>query len=135
MNLQQGIELLKPQSVPYKEPKIEKVFYSIGEVSEMFGVNPSLIRFWDKEFTTLRPTKNKKGNRLFTPEDLEHFRLIYHLVKEKGMTIKGARQLLQKNKEGTANTFEVVKRLLSIKEQLIAIRDEMEETTMETPEE
>lgn len=135
MNLQQGVELLKPQSVPYKEPKIEKVFYSIGEVSEMFGVNPSLIRFWDKEFTTLRPTKNKKGNRLFTPEDLEHFRLIYHLVKEKGMTIKGARQLLQKNKEGTANTFEVVKRLLSIKEQLIAIRDEMEETTMETPEE
>lgn len=121
--------------MPYKEPKIEKVFYSIGEVSEMFGVNPSLIRFWDKEFTTLRPTKNKKGNRLFTPEDLEHFRLIYHLVKEKGMTIKGARQLLQKNKEGTANTFEVVKRLLSIKEQLIAIRDEMEETTMETPEE
>jgi len=129
------VKLLKPQSVPYKEPKIEKVFYSIGEVSEMFGVNPSLIRFWDKEFTTLKPTKNRKGNRLFTPEDLEHFRLIYHLVKEKGMTIKGARQLLQKNKEGTANTFEVVKRLLGIKEQLIAIRDELEETNMETTEE
>lgn len=127
-------KLLKPQSVPYKEPKIEKVFYSIGEVSEMFGVNPSLIRFWDKEFTTLKPTKNKKGNRLFTPEDLEHFRLIYHLVKEKGMTIKGARQLLQKNREGTANTFEVVRRLLSIKEQLMAIRDELEDPNMETQE-
>ena len=133
--MRQDVELLKPQSVPYKEPKIEKVFYTIGEVSEIFGVNPSLIRFWDKEFTTLKPTKNRKGNRLFTPEDLEHFRLIYHLVKEKGMTIKGARQLLQKNKEGTANTFEVVKRLLGIKEQLIAIRDELEETNMETTEE
>ena len=133
--MRQDVELLKPQSLPYKEPKIEKVFYTIGEVSEIFGVNPSLIRFWDKEFTTLKPTKNRKGNRLFTPEDLEHFRLIYHLVKEKGMTIKGARQLLQKNKEGTANTFEVVKRLLGIKEQLIAIRDELEETNMETTEE
>lgn len=111
--------------MPYKEPKIEKVFYSIGEVAEMFNVNTSLIRFWDKEFTTLKPTKNKKGNRLFTPQDLEHFRLIYHLVKEKGMTIKGASQLLKKNKEGTANTFEAVKRLLDIKEQLIAIRDEL----------
>ena len=111
--------------MPYKEPKIEKVFYSIGEVAEMFSVNTSLIRFWDKEFPTLKPTKNKKGNRLFTPQDMEHFRLIYHLVKEKGMTIKGARQLLQKNKEGTANTFEVVKRLLDVKVQLVAIVDEL----------
>lgn len=117
--------------MPYKEPKIEKVFYSIGEVAEMFQVNTSLIRFWDKEFTTLKPTKNKKGNRLFTSKDLEHFRLIYHLVKEKGMTIKGARQLLQKNKEGTAKTFEAVKRLLDIKEQLIALRDELGDETHE----
>jgi DNA-binding transcriptional MerR regulator len=70
--------------MPYKEPKIEKVFYTIGELAVMFNVNTSLIRFWDKEFTSLKPTKNKKGNRLFTPKDLEHFRLIYHLVKEKG---------------------------------------------------
>jgi DNA-binding transcriptional MerR regulator len=115
--------------MPYKEPTIEKVFYSIGEVAEMFDVNPSLIRYWDKEFTTLKPTKNKKGNRLFTPTDLEHFRLIYHLVKEKGMTIKGARDLLQKNKGGTAKTFEAVKRLLDIKEQLISIRNELGEAT------
>jgi len=117
--------------VPYKEPKIEKVFYTIGEVAEMFQVNASLIRFWDKEFTTLKPTKNKKGNRLFTPQDLEHFRLIYHLVKEKGMTIKGARQLLQNNKEGATRTFEAVKRLLDIKAQLITLRDEMEPATDE----
>ena len=111
--------------MPYKEPKIEKVFYTIGEVAEMFSVNTSLIRFWDKEFSTLKPTKNKKGNRLFTPQDLEHFRLIYHLVKEKGMTIKGARFLLQNNREGTANTFEAVKRLLDIRAQLVALRDEL----------
>lgn len=117
--------------MPYKEPKIEKVFYSIGEVAEMFSVNTSLIRFWDKEFTTLKPTKNKKGNRLFTPQDLEHFRLIYHLVKEKGMTIKGANQLLKKNKEGTAKTFEAVKRLLDIKEQLISIMDELDNDSNE----
>lgn len=111
--------------MPYKEPKIEKVFYSVGEVAEIFKVNPSLIRYWDKQFTTLSPTKNKKGNRLFTPGDLEHFRLIYHLVKEKGMTIKGARQLLKNNKDGAAKSYEVVQQLLSIKEQLIAIRDEL----------
>lgn len=121
----------KSRKVPYKEPKIEKVFYSIGEVAEMFQVNASLIRFWDKEFTTLKPTKNKKGNRLFTPQDLEHFRLIYHLVKEKGMTIKGARQLLQNNKEGATRTFEAVKKLLDIKAQLVALRDEMEPATDE----
>lgn len=117
--------------MPYKEPKIEKVFYTIGEVSEMFGVNASLIRFWDKEFTSLKPAKNKKGNRLFSPGDVEHFRLIYHLVKEKGMTIKGAKQLLEKNREGTANTFEVVKKLLQIREQLIDIRNELSDQNTE----
>lgn len=117
--------------MPYKEPKIEKVFYTIGEVATMFAVNTSLIRFWDKEFPMLKPTKNKKGNRLFSPEDLEHFRLIYHLVKEKGMTIKGARTLLQKNKDGTAKTFEVVNKLLDIREQLVAIREELGEDSNE----
>jgi DNA-binding transcriptional MerR regulator len=114
-------------NVPYKEPKIEKVFYTIGEMAEMFHVNASLIRYWDKEFSSLTPTKNKKGNRLFTPRDVEHFRLIYHLLKEKGMTIKGARQLLNSNKEGTSKIYEAVIRLQQVKEQLIAIRDEMEE--------
>ncbi len=118
--------------MPYKEPKIERVFYSVGEVAELFNVNPSLIRYWDKQFTTLAPTKNKKGNRLFTPVDLEHFRLIYHLVKEKGMTIKGARQLLKDNRDGVSKSFEVVKQLIDIKEQLIAIRDELPQSPSET---
>lgn len=76
----------------YKKPVIEKIFYSISEVSEMLQVNPSLLRFWEKEFDTLKPRKNKKGNRLFTKEDIEQIKLIHHLVKEKGMTIQGARK-------------------------------------------
>jgi DNA-binding transcriptional MerR regulator len=112
-------------AVPYKEPKIEKVFYSISEVAAMLGVNASLIRFWDKEFSVLKLQKNKKGNRLFTQEDIQQIRVIYHLVKEKGMTLKGAQQLLHKNREGTVKTAEVVERLLNIRQQLTEIRNEL----------
>jgi len=112
-------------TVPYKEPKIEKIFYSISEVAAMLGVNASLIRFWDKEFSVLKLQKNKKGNRLFTKEDIQQLRVIYHLVKEKGMTLKGAQQLLQKNREGTVKTAEVVERLLMIRQQLTEIRNEL----------
>jgi DNA-binding transcriptional MerR regulator len=111
--------------VPYKEPKIEKVFYSISEVADMLGVNQSLIRFWDKEFAVIKLQKNKKGNRLFTKEDIRQLKVIYHLVKEKGMTLKGAQALLQKNREGTTRTAEVLERLLGIKQQLTAMRDEL----------
>ncbi len=113
--------------MPYKEPKIEKVFYSISEVAGMLEVNASLIRFWDKEFSVLKLQKNKKGNRLFTQEDIQQLRVIYHLVKEKGMTLKGAQQLLQKNREGTVKTAEVVERLLNIRQQLTEIRNELAE--------
>jgi len=114
-------------TVPYKEPKIEKIYYSISEVAEMLGVNQSLIRFWDKEFSVIKLQKNKKGNRMFTPDDIRQLRVIYHLVKEKGMTLKGAAQLLHKNREGTVKTAEVVERLLSIRQQLADIRNELAE--------
>jgi len=84
--------------MPYKEPKIEKLFYSIGEVANMFGVNTSLIRFWEKEFDVIKPRKNKKGNRLFTKEDVENFHLIYNLVKVRGMTLAGAKKKMKENK-------------------------------------
>lgn len=87
-------------TMPYKETKVEKLYYSIGEVAEMFKVNTSLIRFWEKEFSIIKPLKNKKGNRLFTPKDIDNFHLIFHLVKEKGMTLKGA----QKNLKRTVRT-------------------------------
>lgn len=111
---------------PYKEPKIEKIFYPIGEVAEMLGVNQSLIRFWEKEFDILKPQKNKKGNRLFSPADIENIRLIYHLVKERGMTLKGAKLKLQNQKLEITESFEVVKKLQSIKEQLLNIKAGLE---------
>jgi DNA-binding transcriptional MerR regulator len=109
--------------MPYKEPKIEKLYYTIGEVSKMFDVNTSLIRFWEKEFDIIKPHKNKKGNRLFTPQDIDNFHLIYHLVKEKGMTLKGAEKKLKENREDTIENFEVIKRLKEIRETLIEIKE------------
>ena len=91
----------------------------------MFEVNPSLIRFWEKEFEILKPHKNKKGNRQFTKDDLEQLKLIYHLVKERGMTIKGARQKLKDNKEETIENHELVDRLKNIRQMLVDIRNEI----------
>ncbi|MCX6273312.1 MAG: MerR family transcriptional regulator [Bacteroidetes bacterium] len=79
-----------------------KLYYSIGEVAEIFEVNSSLIRFWEKEFPILKPAKNKKGNRLFTKEDIENLRLIFHLVKEKGFTLQGARDWMKNNRKQPA---------------------------------
>jgi DNA-binding transcriptional MerR regulator len=111
--------------VPYKKPKIEKIFYSIGEVAEMFGVNTSNIRFWENNFDILKPHKNAKGNRLFTKDDIENMKIIYHLLRERGMTIKGAQMKLKDNKEDTVNNIEVVNRLQEIRKMLLDIKDEL----------
>ena len=103
-----------------------KVYYSIGEVADMFGVNTSLIRFWEKEFDVIKPHKNKKGNHQFTKADIDNFHLIYHLVKEKGMTLKGAQMKLRENKAETETNLEVVKRLKAIKEELLQIKDQLQ---------
>jgi DNA-binding transcriptional MerR regulator len=104
--------------MPYKEVKVEKLYYSIGEVAKMFNVNTSLIRFWEKEFDIIKPKKNKKGNRLFTQKDIDNFHIIYHLVKEKGMTLKGAKKKMKENKEDTEHNFEIIRSLEQIKEML-----------------
>ncbi len=109
--------------MPYKEKKVEKLYYSIGEVASMFNVNASLIRYWEKEFDVLQPKKNKKGNRLFTSKDIDNIYIIYHLVKERGMTLKGVKKKLKENREDTINNVEVVKSLQSIKNLLIEIRE------------
>jgi len=109
--------------MPYKEIKIEKLYYSIGEVADMFKVNTSLIRYWEKEFDIIRPKKNNKGNRLFTPEDIDNFHIIYYLVKERGMTLKGAKKKMSENKEDTVQNFEVVKSLQNIKEMLLEVKE------------
>ncbi len=111
--------------MPYKEKKVEKLYYSIGEVAELFDVNASLIRFWEKEFDIIRPKKNKKGNRFFTQQDIDNIRLIYHLVKERGMTLTGARKKLRENREDVNNNFEVVKTLNQIKAMLLEIKESL----------
>lgn len=104
--------------MPYKEAKVEKLYYSIGEVATMFDVNTSLIRFWEKEFDIIKPKKNKKGNRLFTQKDIDNFHIIYHLVKENGMTLKGAKKKMKENKEDTEHNFEIIRSLENIKAML-----------------
>lgn len=109
--------------MPYKEPKIEKLYYPIGEVASMFGVNTSLIRFWEKEFDIIKPKKNKKGNRLFTKQDIENFHLIYHLVKEKGLTLAGAKKKIKENKNDVQENLEIIQSLTSIKEMLLKLKE------------
>jgi len=104
--------------MPYKEVKVEKLYYSIGDVVKMLDVNTSLIRFWEKEFDIIKPKKNKKGNRLFTQKDIDNFHIIYHLVKEQGMTLKGAKKKMKENKEDTVHNFEIIRSLEQIKEML-----------------
>lgn len=103
--------------------KPDKLYYSIGEVAEMFDVNVSLIRYWENQFNVLKPKKNKKGNRMFTPKDIDNLHLIYHLVKERKLTLEGAKLKLKENREATMQNFEIVKILKDIKEKLIEIRE------------
>jgi DNA-binding transcriptional MerR regulator len=101
---------------------VEKIYYSIGEVAELFKVNASLIRFWEKEFEIIKPLKNKKGNRLFTKQDIDNFHIIYHLVKERGFTLQGAKDKLNANKTEVVDNHELVKSLQKVKEFLLEIK-------------
>ncbi|HNY07668.1 MAG TPA: MerR family transcriptional regulator [Bacteroidales bacterium] len=108
-----------------KKKPIEKIYYSIGEVSRMFDVNASLIRFWEKEFDIIQPHRNKKGNRMFTKEDVDNFHIIYHLVKERGFTLQGAKDKLNENKTDTIDNLEIIKSLTRIKEFLSEIKKDL----------
>lgn len=103
----------------------DKRYYSIGEVAKAFNVNASLIRFWDKEFDILKPKKNAKGNRMFTPEDVTNLKLIYHLVKERGFTLDGAKTHLKQGQKKTLDRFEIISKLEAIKVQLTRIKNEL----------
>jgi DNA-binding transcriptional MerR regulator len=109
--------------MPYKEKKVEKLYYSIGEVAEMLEVPISTIRFWENEFVILKPMKNKKGNRLFTPADIKNLRIIYHLVKDEGMTLSGAKKRLSEKWAETDYKYEINESLLKIRSLLLDIRD------------
>ncbi|MBI5008058.1 MAG: MerR family transcriptional regulator [Bacteroidia bacterium] len=109
--------------MPYKEPKVEKLYYAIGEVAAMLNVPVSTVRFWENEFDILKPMKNKKGNRLFTQADVRNLKIIHHLVKEEGMTLEGARKKLEGKWDETDNKFEINESLQKIKSILLEIRD------------
>ncbi len=109
--------------LPEESNKVGKLYYTIGEVAKMFDVNVSLIRFWEKEFDIIKPRKNKKGNRLFTPADIDNFRIIYHLVKERGFTLQGAKDKIKQNPEDTAKNVEVVQSLEKIKAYLLDLKN------------
>jgi DNA-binding transcriptional MerR regulator len=104
----------------------EKRYYKIGEVAKAFNVNASLIRFWEGEFDIIKPKKNAKGNRLFTQQDIENFKLIYNLVKERGFTLDGAKQKLKQDPEKVVNNQEIISRLEAVKAELIKIKSQLE---------
>jgi Predicted transcriptional regulators len=110
-----------------KSFKPQKLYYSISEVAKMLNVNESHLRYWEKEFPIISPKKTPKGTRQYRPEDIEAIRLVYYLVKDKGLTLAGAKQKLKENKEGVIKTEEIVRRLKGIKEELLKLQHEFDE--------
>ena len=108
-----------------KNKSTERLFYKISEVAEMFDVNISAVRFWEKEFDILKPKKNKKGNRLFTSKDINNMRIIYHLLKDRGFTIEGAKKKIKENKTDTINNIEIVNHLKDIRGFLVKLREQI----------
>jgi DNA-binding transcriptional MerR regulator len=103
----------------------EKIYYSMGEVAEMLDVTPTLLRFWEKRFDIIKPQKNKKGNRLFSPDDVRNLKTIYHLVKERGMTLDGAARQLRAKKSEISRDMEIAERLAAIRALLLEVRNEL----------
>ena len=108
--------------------KPEKMYYTIGEVAKMFNLKTSNIRFWEKEFDVINPRRNKKGNRYFTANDVENFHIIYHLVKERGYTLKGAKEKLKKDRQSTEKAADISARLKKLRGFLIELKDQLDES-------
>lgn len=106
--------------------KVEKMYFTIGEVARLFRVNTSLIRFWENEFEIIKPHRNKKGNRFFTRADVDNFHIIYNLVKERGYTLQGAKEKLKNNPQDVLNEFELIKTLKNMREFLVKIRESLD---------
>ena len=106
-----------------------KLLYSMGEVTEMFDVNASLIRYWESKFDCIKPHKNKKGNRMFTPSDVENLKLIYHLVKEKGMTLEGANMAMKRRGKSVRRDVSILERLQHIRAMLMEVKESLGDNT------
>ncbi len=111
--------------MPYKEKEIEKKYFTIGEVADELGVATSLIRFWETEFSIIKPKKNRKGNRQFTKEDIQNVKLIFHLVKEKGYTLQGARDFIKNGVDEASDKISLIQSLKNVKGFLVQIRDQL----------
>jgi len=109
------------------KPETDKLYYSISEVATMFNVNASLVRFWEKEFDIIKPRKNAKGNRFFTQQDIDKIALIHHYVKERRLTLEGARQKLKENRDDANHSFQVVQSLKKIRTMLLEINENLGE--------
>ena len=111
--------------MPYKDREITKLYYTMGEVTQMFDVNASQIRYYEREFEILQPKKNKKGNRLFSPDDVENLRIIFSLVKDKGYTLQGAKDHLRSNKEEEKENQKVIDSLERLKHFLLEVKEKL----------
>ena len=111
---------------PAEEVDTEKYYYAIGEVAKMFNITVSNVRFWESEFDVLRPKKNKKGDRFFTRKDIENLRLIYHLLKEKGYTIEGAKKKLQQKPDEQFDKVQIIDSLREIREFLLSLKNSLD---------
>ena len=111
--------------MPYIDKPIEKTYYSIGEVAKLFGVATSLVRFWESEFDVIKPRKNKKGNRQFTQEDVKNFQLVYHLVKEKGHTLQGAKEIIKQGKNKADDKLDALSSLKRVRSFLVELKNQL----------
>ncbi len=127
--IQGELPILKIETVPYKEKQIEKRYYTIGEVADDLGVATSLIRFWETEFDVISPKKNRKGNRQFTKEDIKKIKLIYHLVKEKGYTLNGAREFIKSDTNAAISKIDMIDSLKNIRSFLVELREGIQDRT------
>lgn len=118
--------LIKSKRV-FSMDELNKRFYRIGDVADILGIPASTLRFWEKEFTIIKPVRNAKNTRLYTPKDIETIKMIHYLVKEKGLKLDAAQAMIRRNRDGVSKRFEVIDRLKSIKSQLIHLKKALEE--------
>ncbi len=118
--------LIKSKRV-FSMDELNKRFYRIGDVADILGIPASTLRFWEKEFTIIKPVRNAKNTRLYTPKDIETIKMIHYLVKEKGLKLDAAQAMIRRNRDGVSKRFEVIDRLKSIKSQLLHLKKALEE--------
>ena len=111
--------------MPYKEHSLEKKYFTIGDVAKKFKVATSLIRYWEQEFENINPKKNSKGNRKYTKDDIKEVEIVYHLVKEKGYTLNGARELINKNRSQTEENKDALQSLKKVRDFLFELKENL----------